>query len=66
MALLVCTTDLVPHAVGSPACPECGCTVRIEQGSPEHEALLAEKAAPKKPARKPVNGKAGESSEAAK
>jgi hypothetical protein len=43
MALLVCTKDLVPHAVDSPCCPECGCVDRVEQGSPEHEALLAGK-----------------------
>ncbi|HEV7651336.1 MAG TPA: hypothetical protein VGP26_24565 [Actinophytocola sp.] len=41
MALLVCTNDGVLHSVGSEACPQCGCTERVEQGSPEHEALLA-------------------------
>lgn len=41
MALQVCTNDLVPHAVGMPACPECGCTTSVLQDSPEHEALLA-------------------------
>lgn len=58
--LQVCTNDLVPHAVGMPACPECGCTTAVLQDSPEHEALLADRAAPKKPAPKRPGDKSGE------
>lgn len=39
--LLICVKCQTPHSVGSPACPQCGETKRVEQGSPEHQALLA-------------------------
>lgn len=40
MALWVCVKDGVAYAVGMAACPQCGDTRSVEQGSPEHEALL--------------------------
>lgn len=46
MAQQVCANDLVVFSVGAPACPQCGSTERVEQDSPEHEALLAERTKP--------------------
>lgn len=40
MALWVCTADGVAYSVGAPACPQCGTTSHVEQGSEEHEALM--------------------------
>lgn len=60
MALWVCKSDGVQYSVGAPACPECGSTEHVEQDSPEHEALLAEKAAPKKPAARQAGEKPAE------
>lgn len=60
MALWVCRNDGVQYSVGARACPECGSTEHVEQDSPEHEALLAEKASPRKPAVKQSGEKPGE------
>lgn len=39
--LLICCDCTAAYSVGAPRCPQCGSTRCVEQGSPEHEALLA-------------------------
>lgn len=39
--LLICCDCTTAYSVGAPACPQCGSTNAVEQGSPEHEAMQA-------------------------
>lgn len=50
--LLICCDCTTAYSVGAPKCPQCGSTSFVEQGSPEHLALLAPAPAKAKP--KPV------------
>ena len=39
--LLICKACTTAYSVGAPKCPHCGGRKYVEQGSKEHEAMLA-------------------------